>query len=174
MKTDKLNNKYTPKEQVDSFVFRTKLSSKETKDSVDQLNQARKNKKEQLSESQALYARVKQLQFQMEDYAKSEVYKEELNFANFLRKYIRLRYKIQKDFAKDIRISPTELSSILTNGRPPGKKMIVRLELHSNNAIPAVSWYKLWEKQKEHELKTDKNIRIQEQKNVQNRLVYDF
>lgn len=116
-----------------------------------------------------MYARVKQLQFQMEDYAKSEKYKEELSFA-----YIRLRYKVQKNFAEDIKIAPTELSSILNNGRPPSKKMIVRLEWHSSSVISAVSWYKLREKEKEYELTTDKKIRIQEEKYVHNRMVFDF
>jgi plasmid maintenance system antidote protein VapI len=174
MKTDKLNSKYTPEEQADSFVFRTKLTPKQVQDAADQLNLARKKIKEQRTDSQTLYARVKQLQFQMEDYAKSEKYKEELSFAYFLRKYIRLRYKVQKNFAEDIKIAPTELSSILNNGRPPGKKMIVRLELHSSSVISAVSWYRLWEKEKEYELKTDKKIRMQEEKYVHNRMVFDF
>ncbi|MFV8328291.1 hypothetical protein [Flavobacterium sp. ZS1P14] len=72
MKTDKLNSKYTPEEQADSFIFRTKLTPKQVQDAADQLNLARKKTKEQRTDSQTLYARVKQLQFQMEDYAKSE------------------------------------------------------------------------------------------------------
>ena len=174
MKANKLNSKYTPEEQADSFVFRAKLTPAQSKEAADQLRLARKKIQEQRTEGQVLYARVKQLQFQMEDYAKSEKYSKELSFAYFLRKYIKLRYNIQKNFARDIKVPETELSSILNNGRPPGKKMIVRLELHSNKAIPAVSWYRLWEKEKEYELKTDEKIREEEDKNVNNRLVFDF
>ena len=174
MKADKLKSRYTPKEQADSFVFRNKLTPKQSEEAASQLSEARKKVREQMTESQVLYAKVKQLRFQIEDYLKSEKYNEEFSFAYFLRKYIRLGYNIQKNFAKDIKVPTSELSSVLNSGRPPGKKMIVRLELHSNNAIPAVSWYRLWEKEKEYELKTDKAIRKQEEKHVQNRLVFDF
>lgn len=174
MKTDKLNSKYTLKEQADSFVFRNKLTPKQAEEAASQLSEARKKNREQMTESQVLYTKVQQLRFQIEDYAKSEKYNEEFSFAYFLRKYIKLAYKVQKNFAKDIKVPTSELSSILNSGRPPGKKIIVRLELHSNNTIPAVSWYKLWEKEKEHELKNDEDLRKQEQKHVQNRLVFDF
>lgn len=52
--------------------------------------------------------------------------------------------------------------------------MIVRLELHSSSVISAVSWYRLWQKEKEYELKTDEKIRTQEEKYVHNRMVFDF
>lgn len=174
MKADKLNTRYSPEEQAESFVFRTKLSAEQSREATDRLGEARKMIKEQRTRNEELYAKVKQLRFQMEDYARSEQYYKEFSFAYFLRKYIKLGYKIQKHFASDIQVPTTELSSVLNGGRPPGKKMIVRLELHSGNAIPAVSWYRLWEKEKEYELKTDKTIRKQEEKHVHNRLVFDF
>ncbi|MFV7234570.1 hypothetical protein [Flavobacterium sp. ZB4R12] len=174
MKTDKLNKKYTPEEQAEAFVFRTKLTDKQIQEAANELQLARKKAKEQLNENQILYARVKQLRFLMEDYAKSNSYNQDFSFAYFLRKYIRLNYKINKNFAKDIQLPETELSSILNKGRTPSKKTIVRLELHSNNTIPAISWYKLLEKQKEHELQTDKEIREKESKHVKNRLVFNI
>lgn len=174
MKTNKLNKKYTPEEQADSFVFRNRLTPAQKLESVKELDRARKALIGEMNESQVLYSKVKQLRYQIEDYAKSDSYNEEFSFAYFLKRYIKLKYKIQKNFAKDIEVSDTELSSILNKGRPPGKKIIIRLELHSNNTIPAISWYKLLEKEKEYELKTDKTLRKQEEKHVQNRLVFDF
>lgn len=174
MRREKLNKIYSKEEQVDAFVFRTKLSDKQIQEAANELQLARKKVKEQLNENQILYAKVQQLRFSIEDYAKSNSYNNDFSFAYFLRKYIKLNYKINKNFAKDIELPETELSSILNKGRTPSKKTIVRLELHSNNTISAVSWYKLLEKQKEYELQTDKESRLKESKHVKNRLVFDF
>lgn len=174
MRTEKLDKKYSKEDQVDAFVFRTKLSDKQIREAANELQLARKKAKEQLNENQILYARVQQLKFLIEDYAKSNSYNKDFSFAYFLRKYIKLNYKINKHFAKDIELPETELSSILNKGRAPSKRTIVRLELHSNNTISAVSWYKLLEKQKEYELQTDKESRQVESKHVKNRLVFDI
>jgi hypothetical protein len=174
MKTGKLNIKYTKEELADAFVFRSTLTNKQIIEASQELNLARKKTKDQLTENQILYAKVKQLRYLIEDYAKSSNYNEELTFSYFLRKYIKLSYKINKNFAKDIELPDTELSSILNKGRAPSKKTIVRLELHSNNTIPAIYWYKLLEKQKEHELDTNIELREKESKHVKNRLVFEF
>lgn len=174
MKAEKLNKKYRAEELADSFVFRNTLTPKQKKEAAEELNQLRKKNAEQLTESQVLYARVQQLRFQMEDYIKSDTYNEEFSFATFLRKYIKLKYKINKDFAQDIELSETELSAILNKGRAPSKKTIIRLELHSNNFIPALYWYRLFEKEKEYEFLEDKKIRKEQEKHVQNRLILDF
>jgi hypothetical protein len=42
----------------------------------------------------------------------------------------------------------------------------IRLELHSNSIIPADYWFKLVEKRKEFQIKTDKALRRKEQKFV--------
>jgi hypothetical protein len=52
--------------------------------------------------------------------------------------------------------------------------MAIRLEIHSNNAIPATYWFKLVQKQKEFELKTDKELRRRENKFVHRRLAVNF
>ncbi len=175
MKTDKLNLKYKTEELADAFIFRSKkLTTIEINKAKEDLKLARKNVNETLNENQILYAKVKQLHYIIEDYVKSDNYNDDYTFSYFLRKYIRLSYKLNKNFAKDIELSNTELSSILNNGRIPSKKTIIRLELHSNNTIPAVFWFKLLEKQKQYELQTDKALRIKESKHVKNRLVFSF
>lgn len=172
MKMNNLDKKYTKEEQAEAFVFRNELSEKEKVEASDELILARKKAKDQLNDNQIVYAKVLQLRFQMEDYIRSNSYNKDFSFAFFLRKYIRLSYKINKDFAKDIQLAETELSSILNKGRTPNRKTFVRLELHSNNAIPAISWYKVLEKEKEYELQTDKVLREKEEKHVKNRLVF--
>jgi plasmid maintenance system antidote protein VapI len=174
MKSEEIDKKYSKEEQVESFVFRIKRSDKQIQEASNELVIARKKARGKLNESQILYAKVQQLRFLIEDYAKSNTYNKDFSFAYFLRKYIRLNYKLNKNFAADIELPQTELSSILNKGRIPSKKTIVRLELHSSNTISAVSWYKLLEKQKEYDLQTDKEARLKESKHVKNRLVFDF
>ena len=164
----KLNKKYTDSELAESFIFRSKITAKQKFEADKQLNEALAKKKEKTSEKEKLYASLMQMRFQMEDYVGSNSYNEQLSFSYFLRRYIKLRYKANKQFAMDINIEATELSLILNNHRLPSEKTIVRLELHS--AIPAVVWYKLVEKQKEYELTTDKSLREKEIKHVRNRL----
>lgn len=58
--------------------------------------------------------------------------------------------------------------------RSPNDNIFVRLEIHSNNYIPAVSWYKLLEKEKEHSLENNKALRQQERKHVSGKLSVNF
>lgn len=174
MKAKKINKKFTKEEQAEMLVYRSNPTPEAREASMNALREARKNIKQGLTEGQVLYAKVKQLQFSIEEYINSNQYNEDVNFAFFLRKYIKLGYRRNKDFAQDIELPATQLSSILNNGRQPSEKTIVRLELHSNNAIPAVSWYRLWEKDNAHKLQTDEKIRERENKHVKNRLEFQF
>lgn len=169
MSTKKLNKKYSSPELAEAFVFRNTLSAGEASAAGAQLAEARKKVK-QLSPAQQLHAKVLQLRYQMDDYTRYGYYSEELSFAYFLRQYVRLNYTSNKAFAADIGIDVTELSQVVNGRRPPGEKLLVRLELHSNNAIPALSWYRLVEKQYEYELETDMVLREKEEKYVKRKL----
>lgn len=174
MNLKKIEEKYDSNEIAKSYVFRPSLTKKQKEIADEHLAKSREKSISQTSEAEDSYAKLLQLRFLMEDYIKSESYDEKFSFAYFLRQYIKLKYKVNKDFAKDIQIDETELSSILNNRRSPSDKTIIRLELHSNNKIPAITWFKVLEKEKEHRFYTDKNIRKEEEKNVKNRLVFDF
>lgn len=170
MSIKKLTKKYTSEELADAFIFRSTLSPEEEVIAAEQLKLARLKSRENLTDNQRLYANVLQLRFMIEDYLKSNQFNQELSFGNILRKYIALNYKINKKFASDIQLDETELSQLLNNKRMPSEKTIVRLEIHSNNLIPAVSWYKLVEKQHEHLLSTDQQLREQQAVFVKNKL----
>lgn len=172
MKSKKLTAKYTAEELADSFVFRNTLTAGQKEAADRQLAEARKKIKQEITADEALYAGVLQLHYQIEDYTNSTQYKEHLSLAYFLRAYIKLSYKTNKDFAKDIHLDETELSQILNGHRAPSEKTMIRLEIHSGKLIPAVSWYKLLEKEKEYELETDNVLREQEEKYVKNRLTF--
>ncbi|MHA8065776.1 hypothetical protein V7S76_03740 [Aquirufa sp. ROCK2-A2] len=172
MKTNK--NKFTLDELADSVVFESSLTPEERKSAEVELAEARRKNKEIITENQKLYAKVLQLRFLMEDYAKSEIFDQELSFASFLRKYIRLNYKVNKKFANDINLKEAELSLILNRHRLPNEKTIVRLELHSNSMIPAISWYRVLEKEKEHELQSNIAFKQKQNKHVKNRLNFEL
>jgi len=174
MKTEKLNKKYTASELADSFVFRAKLDSKQKKEADSQLTKARKRVNEELTNEQILYARIMKLRFQMEDYAKSDQFDQDLTFSYFLKSYIKLRYNTNKKFAGDIELDETELSFILNKHRLPSEKVIARLGLHSNNTIPALSWYRLLEKEREHHFVNNDKLMEFEDKHVKNRLKVDL
>jgi hypothetical protein len=172
MKNNK--NKFTLDELADSVVFESNLTREERKSADSELAEARRKNKERITGNQQLYAKVLQLRFLMEDYAKSEIFDQELSFASFLRKYIRLNYKVNKKFANDINIKEAELSLILNRHRLPNEKTIVRLELHSNSMIPAISWYRVLEKEKEHELQSNIAFKQKQNKHVKNRLNFEL
>lgn len=159
--------KYTGSELAESFVFRSKLSPAQREESNRLLREARAKQKAKITSEDKLQAAIMQLRYQIEDYLKAGKYNQDYSFAYFLRNYIKLRYKINKDFAKDISLEETELSQILNEHRMPSPKIIVRIELHSS--IPALYWYKLIEKQKEYELQTDMVLREKESRYVKNR-----
>lgn len=173
MKFKKLREKYTDEELAESFIFRVKRSPEQKLKDAAELNAIRKKRSEERTESEILHSRVLQLRYLMEDYAKSPDYNNELSFAYFLRRYIRLNYKVNKKFASDIQMPETELSSILNKGRIPSSRTMMRLEIHSNNTIPAVSWYRVLKKEQEHELESNETLREAEEKHVVNRLVFN-
>lgn len=172
MKTEKLNKKYTAKELADSFVFRSTLTAAQTEEAAKQLSKARKDLQKQHTSEDMLYANVLQLRYKIEDYTNSTEYNAHLSFAYFLRAYIKLSYKNNKDFAKDIHMDETELSQILNGHRDPSEKTLIRIELHSGNMLPALYWFRLLEKEKEYELETDNVLREREEKYVKNRLTF--
>lgn len=132
----------------------------------------RKKRSDEQTEKEKLAMQVMQLKFLMEDYISTSEYNEKLTFGFFLKEYISLLEIKNKDFAENICIKPTELSHYLSNRRRPSEELIVRLEIHSNKNIPAIYWYKILEKEHEHELITDMQMRKQERKNVKNKLEF--
>jgi len=170
MKTNRLLEKYSTKELAESFVLRTKLTTKQQKEADKELSEMRKKVQEKLTPNQIRLSRLLQLKYQMEDYYTNSAYNINQSFGFYLRQYVTSLDKKNKDFAKDINIDETELSQLLNAHRKPSEKIIIRLEIHSNKTIPAITWYKILEKEKEHEIITDKVIRKAESKNVKNKL----
>ena len=78
--------------------------------------------------------------------------------------------KKKKEFASEVSIHETMLSQYINNSRLPNDKFMIRLEIHSNNNLPAVNWLRLVDKQKEYIISTDKDLRKKERAHVSNKL----
>ena len=170
MSIKKIMEGYSDDEIVESFVLPVKLTEKQKKVAASQLKQARQKVQAEMTDKQRLVSRILQFKFQVEDYLNSKSFNPKLTFGYFLKAYVDLQEKKRKNFAQEIDIDETELSQLINRHRTPNDSIIIRLEIHSNNSIPAVTWYKLLEKEKEHQIRTNKELRQQEKKYVTNKL----
>lgn len=111
-----------------------------------------------------------QLKKDLDKYIRAEEFEESLSFGYFLNQYIRRQNKFDKQFAIDIGVTDAAISQYLNGHRRPTKDFLIRLELQSNNLIPAITWFKLLQKEKEHELLTNSAVRIRESKFIKSKL----
>lgn len=72
MSYKKLSQKYTPEELADAFVFPVKLTAKQKKEAAQQLAEARKKTRQEMTEKDRLISRLYQFRFQLEDYLDSK------------------------------------------------------------------------------------------------------
>lgn len=63
------------------------------------------------------------------------------SFGYFLKEYVTLLNRKRKVFAKEINIDPSLLSQLINLKRDPPEYVLYRLEMHSNNSIPADYWW---------------------------------
>ncbi|MGO4288271.1 hypothetical protein [Chitinophaga sp. RAB17] len=118
------------------------------------------------SKEERLDGQLMQLKYQIKEVVSALEYQEELHFGYFLSAYIRILGKKQKEFAAEISVDETRLSRIIHKKEFPNDELFIRLELHSNNTIPAFSWFMLAEKEKGYNIRTNRALRKKEKKNV--------
>ena len=164
--TEMLFERYSPEELADSFVFPVKLTKKQRQEADAELNAVLAKRRNAQTPEFKQKARMLQLRFQLADYLKQMHYDSKKNFGYFLRQYLQCIDKRSSEFAAEIDILPSELSQYLNNHRKPPKHIMVRLELHSQNTIPASEWYRLAEMETIHELVTNKAIRREQKSHV--------
>lgn len=150
---------YRAEELAESLVFPSELSKKQKKEADAVLNKALAERRAGMSAEDRLRATLMQLRFQIEDYLNNAPFDKNKGFGFFLKSYIDHLGIKHKKLAEQINIKPAELSLYINNHRTPTENVIVRLELHSHGIISAVDWYRLLEKEKLHELSTNKALR---------------
>lgn len=161
--------KYTNKELAEAHVFPSELSPVERRKENNKFSKLRIQQIKNMTEEERLYSRIMQLKYIMEDYVKSENYDNIHTFSYFLNRYLNVLNINKTIFSKEISLQNSQLSRLLHNPDPQlNDKIAVRLEIHSNNIIPAIFWYRIYEKQNEWQLINDRKIRLEESKNVKN------
>lgn len=166
---------FTNEELVDAFVFPNDktLTAKEKKYESDiWIN--RRSQFESRTPNQKIYSKLLQLKFQLEDYAYTNHYKKALNFGYFLNEYVTRQDKKDRQFANEVDVTSSVLSQYINNHRKPKDEFVIRLELHSNGMIPAISWLKIIQKDKEHEIMNNQELRNEESKHVKNRVEFTY
>jgi transcriptional regulator with XRE-family HTH domain len=174
MKTKKPSQQHSSEELADSIVYPVTLTGAQKKEAAKQLAAARKKSQSEMTENDRISLQLFQLKFQLENYFENKDFNPEFTFGYFLKQYVDVLQVKRKDFADQISIDETMLSQFINMHRMPPEYIAIRLEIHSNNNIPATYWFKLVEKQREHNLKTDKEIRRKEHKFVHGKLAVNF
>jgi len=125
-------------------------SEKESETEAAALMEARLNKIKNLSKQQILYAKLMQLKIRMEGYLKQSVSDDRNYFAEFLESYIDSIYSKRNQFAKDMDITPVNLSQVINNHREPKDEFIKKLMVHSEKVFADVGnfdpkiWYQIY------------------------------
>ena len=160
----KLLQEFTPKELAEAYVFPVKLSPKQQKEADCQLSEALKKSRDNMTKDERLAGSLMGLKFRMEDYFKADKPIGEYSFGFFLKQYIELLDRKRREFAGEIGIDETLLSQVVNRHRMPPDYMPIRLELHSNNSIPAEYWLKVIEKDKEKEMLSNKAVMMKKER----------
>lgn len=174
MNTKKGSRPYSSEELADAIVYPLTLTPVQKKEAAEQLAAARKKVQKEITENARISLQLFQLKFQLENYFERRDFNPVFTFGYFLKQYVDLLQVKRKEFADQISIDETMLSQYINMHRMPPEYIAIRLEIHSNNTIPAIYWFKLVEKQREHELKTNKEIRRKENKFVHRKLAVNF
>ena len=164
----------SPEDIADSFVLPHGLR-KADKDRADaELIEVLNKKRSMLNDDQKLEYSLLQFKFQLEDYIKSNNYREGFTFGYFLKTYLKILNKKNNEFADEIDVPQRSLSKWLNNDQVPDEAIMVRLEIHSNNTIPAVNWLRVIEKGVEYRLSSDLALRQAQKAHVKKKLEVTF
>ena len=157
-------------DEMDESFVSPKLSNAERLKAEQEFAEYRRSSESKKSEEEKLLSKILHLKFQMEDYIKSDKLDQHLTFGYFLRSYIETIGKKNNEFAEEIDIKPTELSQLVNKHRDPSDKIIMRLEMHSNGILLAMSWYSIYSKDKVLRLISNDQLRKEEGKHVKKRI----
>ncbi|MEZ2338769.1 hypothetical protein AB6735_24175 [Mucilaginibacter sp. RCC_168] len=154
-------------EQIaDSMLMPARITPRQKAKADQELAAHRKKRQESMSSDDKLRYQLMQLKFKLENYIKKGHFEPTHHFGYYLDQYLRVTGRKKKEFAVDIQIHQTQLSNIIKNRREPNESLMIRLELHSRNMIPAIDWFKLHEMEKGYQIKTDRNLREREKQFV--------
>jgi hypothetical protein len=174
MSVKSILKEFSPEEIADAFVLPHGLTKKAKAKADAELLAVLSEKRATLSGEKKLEYNLLQFKFQMEDYINGNSYSDEFTFGHFLSSYLNILNKNRKEFASEIDVTTVALNKWLNNDRIPDEAIMIRLEIHSNNTIPAVNWLRIIEKQTEHRLNSNQLLRQIQSAHVKRKLEIVF
>lgn len=114
------------------------------------LMEARLKRMKNLSGDQIARAKLMQLKLKMEEYIKHPICNNRNFFSEFLKSYIETIYSKRNIFARDIDISPVELSQVINSHREPKEEFMMKLMIHSEHVYAGIcefhkeTWYQVY------------------------------
>lgn len=161
---------YTPRELAEAHIFPAAPSAMERQELLAALKEHRRTAKDAETERSRLVSRLLQLKYLIQDYLATDDSQTFYRFGFFLKEYMSRINKKSSELAKEISVPASEVSLVANNRRKPTEKFILRLDIHSNHSFPARLWFRILEKEREHELFSDQKILEQEKKRVLKKL----
>lgn len=162
----KLNGKVTQAELDGDVFIAVELSPAEKKEADRELAEYRAERKSKMTDKVGDSLIQHHIRARIDSYLATKKYDPAMSFGYFLKEYIDNLETKRKDFAEQIGIDESLLSQLINGHRLPPDYLLIRLEIQSNRKISAWHWYKLVAMEKEHYIKTDKEIREKQRKYV--------
>ena len=164
---EELKKKYTPKELAEKVMISQEISEEARTEFV----RLRMELREKMTPEQKLWSELLSIKYSIEFALKTKEIPPDKTFIKFLKHYLEVTQKNQKELAEDINIHPSRINRILKGKEKIGKSIAYRLEAHSGELIPAIYWWKLMQKEVEEEIRTNTVEREKERKHVK-KVVY--
>ncbi len=144
----------TNEEEVEYGVDSRYVSVKERNLEAANLMEARLHRMKNLPKEQIVKAKLVQLKLKMDAYIHNTVFDKHQQFSKFLATYVDSIYDKRSSFAKDIDVTPVNLSQVINNHREPSELFILKLMIHSEGTFKSVcefqkeTWYKIYFQEK--------------------------
>ncbi len=168
----KVSKHLTDEEIADSMLIPADLTDEEQKRADEELRAFRFKLLAEMTEEQRVYSDLLRFRYQLENYLENDEFNPEREFGLQLEEYARILKRTKKQLSEDLNIHYTRLSRIINNRESPNIELTYRLEKHSGELIPALTWWRLIIKKQEFEIKRDKKTRKIEAGKVKNVVKY--
>lgn len=150
----KLKEKYTDEEIVENFLIPEDATEEEDKKIQAEFGKLRMARWQNRTAEERLLGDLLSLKYIIKSYIKREPFQKGKTFSSFLKEYMKITDRRPKVLAEELSTSNEKFLAILENKEKPDFTFSFRLERHSGDIIPALYWWKLSEKEIEHEILT--------------------
>lgn len=153
-------------EIAESYVLPQELSVEEEAAARREFLELRLLRRKHMSEKEHLLSGLLGIKYRIKRYLQETQFDPNKTLGAYLKNYLKVTAKKQKELAEDIGIHPSRLSRIIHGKEKIGKAIAYRLESHSGDLIPAIYWWKLVQKEIEYEMMNDDDERLLEKGKV--------